>query len=66
MARIVLYGGDHNRNIQLLNINVTVRFSPEYYRSGKADQKLTELEKDLEAVMGKYFEDYSSDRFLED
>lgn len=67
MPVIELHAFRSERNIRQLDIQVKVQFSSSYYHSPKANEKLKELQADLEKVMEKYFDsDYMSDRWLSD
>lgn len=52
------------RNIEIFNAHVFIRFSKDYYRTKKAEQKLEEIRQRIEAVVNEYFPDVAVDAFM--
>lgn len=63
MPHIVIHACNTDKNIQIIDLHVSVQFKKEYYDDTiRAKAKMEELKEELESVIKKYFElDYESE-----
>ena len=64
MPHIILQAFESQRNIRRMDIRVDIEFSREYFQCGKGQEKLKEIQQELQNVMEIYFDTYVSNRWL--
>lgn len=63
MPHLLIQGSNDQKCIKVISIHAHIVFQPGYYKSSKRFQKIEELQAELEKVVQKYFEEYSSEEY---